>query len=127
VTGLISKWWQKQHGRQLGIAATLSGATGVLFALAMYQLLFLQNHYSWGDFTGHAIGLAVLSSIFLVIILPEFFSLRSHTVILEEIQSIESKSEVRRRIAEGNQAADALGAGHAVAWTAFLESKGLRR
>ncbi|MFQ3317111.1 MAG: hypothetical protein ACI8T6_000535 [Candidatus Poseidoniaceae archaeon] len=125
--GLISKWWQRQHGRQLGITATLSGSIGILLCVSIYQLLFLQNHVSWGDFTGQSIGLAVFSSIALVIVLPEFLSLRGHVHTLDEIQSIESTSELRRRKEEGNEAADVLGAGHAVSWTAFLESKGLRR
>ena len=46
---------------------------------------------------------------------------------LEELKTIDSTSELRRRKEEGNDAADALGAGHSVSWTAFLESKGLRR
>lgn len=125
--GLISNWWQQQHGRQLGITATLSGALGILFCLSAYHLLFLQNHISWGDFTGHSIGLAVFSSLALLIVLPEFLSLRGHVSTLEELQSIESTSELRRRKGEGNEAADVLGAGHAITWTAFLESKGLRR
>ena len=125
--GLISNWWKKQHGRQLGITATLSGALGILLAISAYQLLFLQNHVSWGDFTGRSIGLAVFASLALWIVLPEFLSLRSHVSTLEELQSIESTSELRRRKEEGNEAADVLGAGHAITWTAFLESKGLRR
>ena len=125
--GLISNWWQQQHGRQLGITATLSGALGVLLGLSAYQLLFLQNHVSWGDYTGQSIGLAVFASLALLIVLPEFLSLRGHASTLEELQSIESTSELRRRKEEGNEAADVLGAGHAIAWAAFLESKGLRR
>ena len=125
--GLFSNWWQQQHGRQLGITATLSGSIGILLGISMYQLLFLQNHVSWGDFTGHAIGLALFSSIGLVLVLPEFLSLRGYANTLNEIQTIDSTSEIRRRKEEGNEAADALGAGHAASWTAFLESKGLRR
>jgi len=125
--GLISKWWQQQHGRQLGITATLSGSLGILLGVSIYQLLFLQNHVTWGDFTGQSIGLAVFSSIALLIALPEFLSLRSHANTLDELQTIESTSELRRRKEEGNEAADVLGAGYAVSWTAFLESKGLRR
>ena len=127
VVGRISKWWQNQHGRQLGIATTLSGASGVLLGLAAFQLLFLQNDVNWSEFTGQAIGLAVFASIFLMIVLPEFFALRGQLAVLEELKTIDSKSELRRRKAEGDQAAETLGAGHLVAWTAFLESKGLRR
>ena len=61
--GVISNWWAKQHGRQLGIAATASGAIGILLFVAVYQLLFLQNHVTWGDYTGQAIGTAVFSLI----------------------------------------------------------------
>jgi hypothetical protein len=125
--GLFSNWWQQQHGRQLGITATLSGSIGILLGISMYQLLFLQNHVSWGDFTGHAIGLALFSSIALVLVLPEFLSLRGYANTLNELRTIDSTSEIRRRKEEGNEAADALGAGHAASWTAFLESKGLRR
>jgi len=123
--GLISNWWQRQHGRQLGITATLSGSIGLLFGASVSQLLFLQDEL--GDYTGHSIGLAVFSSLALLIVLPEFLSLRNHANTLEELKTIESTSELRRRKEEGNEAADVLGAGHAVSWTAFLESKGLRR
>ena len=125
--GLFSNWWQQQHGRQLGITATLSGSIGILFGISIYQLLFLQNHVTWGDYTGQAIALAVFSSIALLIVLPEFLSLRGYANTLDELRTIESTSELRRRKEEGNEAADALGAGHAVSWTGFLESKGLRR
>ena len=125
--GILSRWWEKQHGRQLGIAATASGALGILLMTSMYQILFLQNHNTWGDFTGHAIGLGVFSTISLLIVMPEFFSLRGYATILDELRSIDSTSELRRRKSEGNEAAEALGAGHEASWTAFLESKGLRR
>lgn len=127
VTGLISKWWAGQHGKQLGYAATASGATGLLFLMAITQLLFLQSDPSWKDYTGHAIGLAAISSALFLIILPEFLTLRGHALLLEELKELDSTSEIRRRKAEGNESADALGAGHAASWTAFLESKGLRR
>jgi hypothetical protein len=41
--GVISNWWAKQHGRQLGIAATASGAIGILLFVAVYQLLFFKT------------------------------------------------------------------------------------
>ena len=126
--GMISKWWARQHGRQLGYAAAASGAMFILFLLAAVQILFLQGDSSpYKDFTGLAIGLGVFSSIMLLIILPEFMSLRGHALLLEELRSIDSTSELRRRKAEGDESANALGAGHDASWTAFLESKGLRR
>jgi hypothetical protein len=63
----------------------------------------------------------------LLLILPEFLNLRGHAVLLEELKTIDSTSELRRRKAEGDESASALGAGHDASWTAFLESKGLRR
>ena len=125
--GVFSNWWAKQHGRQLGIAATASGAIGVLLFLAAYQLLFLQNHVTWGEYTGQAIGMAVFSLIGLLVVLPEFLTLRGFVNTLDQLRAIESTSELRRRKADGNEAAEALGAGHEASWTAFLESKGLRR
>ena len=100
----------------------------ILFLSSAVQILFLQGDSSpYKDFTGLAIGLGVFSSIMLLIILPEFMSLRGHALLLEELRSIDSTSELRRRKAEGDESADALGAGHDASWTAFLESKGLRR
>ena len=125
---MISKWWARQHGRQLGYAAAASGAMGILFLLSAAQILFLQGSTSpYDEFTGLSIGLGVFSAIMLLIILPEFMTLRGHALLLEELRSIVSTSELRRRKAEGDESADALGAGHDVSWTAFLESKGLRR
>jgi hypothetical protein len=125
---MISKWWARQHGRQLGYAAAASGAMGILFLLSAAQILFLQGNTSpYDEFTGLSIGLGVFSAIMLLIILPEFMTLRGHALLLEELRSIDSTSELRRRKAEGDESADALGAGHDASWTAFLESKGLRR
>ncbi|MEJ6563012.1 MAG: hypothetical protein QNL85_04835 [Euryarchaeota archaeon] len=127
VLGMISKWWAAQHGRQLGYAATASGAAGILFLLCASQVLFFQNESTLGDFTGGAIGFGVLSGLFLLIALPEFLNLRGHALLLEELHEIDSMSELRRRKAEGDESASVLGAGHEATWTAFLESKGLRR
>ena len=73
------------------------------------------------------LGLAAVSSVLFLIIIPEFLTLRGHALLLEELKELDSTSEIRRRKEEGNESADALGAGHAASWTAFLESKGLRR
>jgi len=127
VFSLISKWWAKQHGRQLGYAAAASGAMGILFLLCAAQILFLQDYTSYEEFTGLAIGLGAASGVLLLLILPEFLNLRGHAVLLEELKTIDSTSELRRRKAEGDESASALGAGHDASWTAFLESKGLRR
>ena len=127
VLGLISKWWAAQHGRQLGYAATASGALGILFLTCFSQILFLQDSSTWGDYTGAAIGVGAFSAILLLLVLPEFFTLRGHALLLEELMELESTSEIRRRKADGNESASALGAGHEASWTAFLESKGLRR
>ena len=127
VLGLISKWWAAQHGRQLGYAATASGALGILFLTCFGQILFLQDSSTWGEFTGAAIGGGAISAILLLLVLPEFFTLRGHALLLEELMELESTSEIRRRKADGNESASALGAGHEASWTAFLESKGLRR
>ena len=88
---------------------------------------FLQDVKSFTDMTGLAIGLGAVSGVLLLLVLPEFLNLRGHALLLEELKSLESTSELRRRKYEGNESADALGAGHDAAWTAFLESKGLRR
>jgi hypothetical protein len=127
VIGLFSKWWAAQHGRQLGYAAAASGGIGILLLSSLTQILFLQNSDTWGEFTGGAIGLGAVSAVALLIVLPEFFTLRGHALLLEELKELESTSEIRRRKSEGNESATVLGAGHEASWTAFLESKGLRR
>ena len=68
--GIFGNLWEKQHGRQLLIAATTFGAAGLLLMVSAYQLLFLQNDADWGDFTGAAIGMIVLSSIVLIVATP---------------------------------------------------------
>ena len=125
--GLFSKWWAAQHGRQLGYAAAASGGIGILLLSSLTQILFLQNSDTWGEFTGGAIGLGVVSAVALLVVLPEFFALRGHALLLEELKELDSTSEIRRRKSEGNESATVLGAGHESSWTAFLESKGLRR
>ena len=123
---MLGKIWEKQHGRQLLISATAFGASMVLLIASLYQLLFLQNDSEWGEFTGAAIGLLVVSTIILIIATPEFLNLRGYVNTLQEIKEIDSISELKRRKSEGDEAAKILGAGHAQSWEDFLVSKGLK-
>ena len=125
--GIFGNLWEKQHGRQLLIAATTFGAAGLLLMVSAYQLLFLQNDADWGDFTGAVIGMIVLSSIVLIVATPEFLNLRGYVNVLAELKEIESTSELKRRRSEGDEAAKSLGSGHAQAWDDFLVSKGLKK
>ena len=125
--GIFGNMWEKQHGRQLLIAATAFGAAAVLLMVSAYQLLFLQNNADWGELTGAAIGMIVLSSIVLIVATPEFLNLRGYVNVLAELKEIESTSELKRRRSEGDEAAKSLGAGHAQSWDDFLVSRGLKK
>ncbi len=125
--GFFGELWAKQHGKQLMLSATAFGASAILLMVSAYQLLFLQGDNEWGEFTGAAIGMIVLSSLMLIIATPEFLNLRGHVNLLEELKQIESTSELKRRKSEGDEAANILGAGHAVAWEDFLVEKGLKK
>ena len=125
--GIFGNMWEKQHGRQLLIAATAFGAAAVLLMVSAYQLLFLQNNADWGELTGAAIGMIVLSSIVLIVATPEFLNLRGYVNVLVELKEIESTSELKRRRSEGDEAAKSLGAGHAQSWDDFLASRGLKK
>ena len=125
--GFISSAWERQHGRQLMLSATAFGATLTLLLVSGYQLLFLQDNSDWQDYTGAAIGMGVISSILLLIITPEFLTLKGYVSILDELKDIESLSELKRRRSEGDEAAKVLGAGHAESWNEFLQSKGLKK
>ena len=125
--GFFGDLWDKQHGRQLMLSATAFGASSVLLMASAYQLLFLQSDAEWGDFTGAAIGMTVLSSLILIVATPEFLNLRGYVNLLDELKQIDSTSELKRRKSEGDEAAKILGAGHAVAWEDFLVEKGLKK
>ena len=125
--GFVGDLWAKQHGRQLMLSATAFGASAILFMVSVYQLMFLQSDADWGDYTGAAIGMIVLSSAILIIATPEFLNLRGHVNLLAELKEIESTSELKRRKSEGDEAAKILGAGHAAAWDDFLVEKGLKK
>lgn len=125
--GFFGDLWAKQHGRQLLLSATAFGASAILLMASVYQLMFLQSDAEWGDFTGAAIGMIVVSSTILIIATPEFLNLRGYVNLLAELKEIESTSELKRRKSEGDEAAKILGAGHAVAWENFLVEKGLKK
>ena len=125
--GLIGDLWAKQHGRQLMLSATAFGASAILFMISVYQLMFLQSDENWGDFTGAAIGMIVVSSLILIVATPEFLNLRGYVNVLAELKEIEATSELKRRKSEGDEAAKILGAGHAAAWDDFLVEKGLKK
>ena len=125
--GLIGVLWAKLHGRQLMLSATAFGASAILFMISVYQLMFLQSDENWGDFTGAAIGMIVVSSLILIVATPEFLNLRGYVNVLAELKEIEATSELKRRKSEGDEAAKILGAGHAAAWDDFLVEKGLKK
>ncbi len=125
--GLIGDLSAKQHGRQLMLSATAFGASAILFMVSVYQLMFLQSDANWGDFTGAAIGMIVISSLILIVATPEFLNLRGYVNLLSELKEIEATSELKRRKSEGDEAAKILGAGHAAAWDDFLVEKGLKK
>ncbi|MBT3419895.1 MAG: hypothetical protein HN794_06275 [Euryarchaeota archaeon] len=125
--GFISNIWERQHGRQLMLSATAFGASLILLLVSAYQLLFLQENTDWQDFTGAAIGMAVVSSILLLIIAPEFLTLKGYVSTLDELKEIDSLSELKRRRSEGDEAAKVLGAGHEESWSKFLQEKGLKK
>ncbi|MEC8541096.1 MAG: hypothetical protein VXY53_04575, partial [Candidatus Thermoplasmatota archaeon] len=103
------------------------GASAILFMISVYQLMFLQSDATWGDFTGAAIGMIVVSSLILIVATPEFLNLRGYVNVLAELKEIEATSELKRRKSEGDEAAKILGAGHAAAWDDFLVEKGLKK
>ncbi|MBR69302.1 MAG: hypothetical protein CMA86_07355 [Euryarchaeota archaeon] len=123
----LGRWWARQHGRQFAITAITAGSSGLLLVLCAFQLLFLQDHAEWNDFTGAAIVGAVVTLMVFLVSFPEYLRFKGHVATLEEIKEIQSTSELRRRKADGVEAAEALGAGHLEQWNAFLDSKGLRR
>ena len=123
----FGRLWAKQHGNQFGISAVAAGSSGIVLVACMYQLLFLQDHAEWNDYTGGAIIGAVVSLIVFLVSFPEFLRFRGYVNVLEEIMDVQSTPEIRRRKAEGDEAAEALGAGHLEHWNAFLDSKGVKR
>ena len=123
----LGRIWAKQYGKQFAITAVASGSSAVVLVACMYQILFLQDHAEWNDFTGGAIIGAVVSLIIVLVSFPEFLRFKGHVAVLEEIKEIQSTAEIRRRKADGNEAAEALGAGHLEQWNAFLESRGIKR
>jgi len=125
--GFFGRLWANQHGKQFGISATAAGASGILLVACMYQILFLQDHADWNEFTGGAIVGAVLSLIVFLVAFPEFLRFRGYVALLEELKEIQSTAELRRRKAEGVEAAEALGAGHLEQWNAFLDKRGVKR
>ncbi len=123
----FGRLWAKQHGKQFGISAIAAGASGILLVACMYQLLFLQDHAAWNDYTGGAIVGAVLSLLIFLIAFPEYLRFKGYVAVLEELKEIQSTAELRRQKADGDEAAEALGAGHLEQWKAFLDSRGVKR
>ena len=123
----LSRTWEAQHGKQYGITAIVSGASGSLLGICAYQLLFLQDHPDWSQHTSLAITLGFFSAIVVLISFPEFLRFRGHITTLEDIMEIQSTAELRRQKTEGDSSAQILGAGYLEQWNEFLDSRGLRR
>ena len=86
--GFFGRLWANQHGKQFGISATAAGASGILLVACMVQLLFLQDHAEWNDYTGGAIIGAVVSLIVFLVAFPEFLRFRGYVTLLEELKEI---------------------------------------
>ena len=123
----FGRLWAKQYGRQFGISAVAAGSSAILLVACMYQILILQDHADWNDYTGAAIVGAVLSLIVFLISFPEYLRFKGYVAEIEELKEIQSTAELRRRKADGDEAAEALGAGHLEQWKAFLDSRGVKR
>ena len=123
----LSRNWEAQHGKQYGITAVVSGASGILLGICAYQLLFLQDHPDWSQHTGLALTIGFFAGIVVLLSFPEFLRFRGHIVTLEEIMEIQSTAELRRHKTEGDTSAQILGAGYLDQWNEFLDSRGLRR
>ena len=118
---LIQRLWDRAHGQHLAITATTSGGGLVAFSAAAFHLIALRPLPEWEAMTGLAISVLVISMLVLLVAVPPFLRLRSHVASLEEIMATNSIAERRRRRAEGDEAAAALGAGWAERWKRFLE------
>ena len=123
----LPRMWESQYGKQYGITAIVSGASGALLAICAYQLLFLQDHSEWSKHTGLALTLGFVSTIMFLLSFPEFLRFRGHINTLEEIMEIQSTAELRRQKNDGDLSAQILGAGYLARWNEFLDSGGLRR
>ena len=123
----LPRMWESQYGKQYGITAIVSGASGALLAICAYQLLFLQDHSEWSKHTGLALTLGFVSTIMFLLSFPEFLRFLGHINTLEEIMEIQSTAELRRQKNDGDLSAQVLGAGYLSQWNEFLDSKGLRR
>lgn len=117
----LQRAWDRAHGQHLAITATASGGGLVAFLAAAVHLVALRPVPEWEGMTGLAIAVLVLSTVVLLVVVPPFLRLRAHVANLEEIMSTSSIAERRRRRAEGDEAAAALGAGWAERWKRFLE------
>ena len=74
----LGRIWAKQYGKQFAITAIASGSSAVVLVACMYQILFLQDHAEWNDFTGGAIIGAVVSLIIVLVSFPEFLRFKGH-------------------------------------------------
>ena len=118
---LVQRLWDRAHGQHLAITATASGGGTVAFGAAVFHLIALRPLPDWEAMTGLAISVLVIASLVLLIAVPPFLRLRGHVASLEEIMATSSIAERRRRRAEGDEAAAALGAGWEERWKRFLE------
>ncbi|HIH53732.1 MAG: hypothetical protein CMA08_00535 [Euryarchaeota archaeon] len=118
---MVQRFWDRAHGRHLAITATATGGGSVAFLAAAFHLIVLRPMPEWEAMTGLAIAVLVLATLVLLVVAPPFLRLRGHVASLEEIMATSSIAERRRRRAEGDEAAAALGAGWAERWKRFLE------
>ena len=97
-----------------------------MFVYSVLHLAFLQDIEGWGDFTAISIVMVVISGLGLFIVAPEFLHLKGKANLINELMNLTSTAELRRRQAEGDDAARDLGGMFVDKWSNFLQEKGLK-
>ena len=126
MVGVLSKLWNSWYGKHLQITATVTFAFGLMFIYSVIHLAFLQDIEGWGDFTAVSIVMVVISGLGLFIVAPEFLHLKGKANLINELMNLTSAAELRRRQAEGDDAARDLGGMFVDKWGNFLQEKGLK-
>ena len=125
--GKFTTWWNGKRDMHLRILSSIFLSSIAIIISSLVHLLLLRPDPAWSDYTTLAWSLLGLSTIIAIWIGPEFVHYVGQYNTLNEVLELEARSEVSKRRADAEAAANLLGSRYQEMLDEHLIKVGLKR
>ena len=123
----LKSWWKSKRDRHLQILSMVFLSCIAIMMSCIIQLMVLRESATWEEYTTLAWTLLVLCSLIAIWIGPEFVHYVGQYNLLNEVLDSTARSEVSRRRAEAQEAANLLGSRYIDRLDKHLTELGIKR